>query len=99
LWHELALRLGGTVSDLKHRMSNAEFGRWINYRNRHGAMDDKRTSDRPAAVIASTIAQVFGGKATSEDFMPYKRKDDELPSRPEELMSVFGGLKPGKRKK
>lgn len=81
-------------------MSNAEFGRWIKYRSRHGAMDDKRTSDRPAAVIASTIAQVFGGKATAEDFMPYKpQEEDYVISRPEELLSVFGGLKPGKRKR
>lgn len=81
-------------------MSSAEFGRWIKYRNRHGAMDDKRIADRPAAVIASTIAQVFGGKATAEDFMPYKpQEEDQVISRPEELLSVFGGLKPGKRKK
>ena len=81
-------------------MSNAEFGRWIKYRNRHGAMDDKRMFDRPAAVIASTLAQVFGGKATAEDFMPYKpQEEDQVVTRPEELLSVFGGLKKGKRKK
>jgi hypothetical protein len=96
----LALRLGGTVAELKHRMSWAEFGRWIKYRNRYGAMDDRRTVDRPAAVIASTLAQVFGGKATAEDFMPYKPQDeDQVISRPEELLSVFGGLKQGKRKR
>lgn len=93
------MRLGGTVAELKHRMSWAEFGRWIKYRNRHGAMDDKRMFDRPAAVIASTIAQVNGGKAKEEDFMPKFKEEDEVISRPEELLSVFGGLKPGKRKK
>ena len=90
----MALRLGGTVSELKHRMSAAEFSRWINYRNRHGAMDDRRTVDRPAAVVASTIAQVFGGKAQVEDFMPYKPEEEEtVISKPEELASIFGGLK------
>ncbi len=57
-------------------------------------MDDKRLFDRPAAVIASTVAQVNGGKATEQDFMPYKQKEDEqVISRPEELASIFGGLK------
>lgn len=93
------MRLGGTVSELKHRMSNAEFGRWIKYRNRHGAMDDKRMFDRPAAVIASTFARVNGGTAKEEDFMPKFKEEDQVASRPEELLSVFGGLKPGKRKK
>ncbi len=88
------MRLGGTVSELKHRMSSAEFGRWIDYRSKHGPMDDKRLFDRPAAVIASTVAQVNGGKATEQDFMPYKQKEDEqVISRPEELASIFGGLK------
>ena len=96
----MALRLGGTVAELKHRMSSAEFGRWIKYRNRNGAMDDRRAYDRPAAIIASTVAQVFGGKATAEDFMPFKRQaEDQEVSRPQELLSVFGGMKPGKRKR
>lgn len=96
----MALRLGGTVSELKHRMSAAEFSRWIGYRNRHGAMDDLRTVDRPAALLATVVARSFGGKAEMEDFMPYKRTETESVSeRPEELVSVFGGLKKGKRKK
>ena len=81
-------------------MSSAEFGRWITYRNRNGAMDDRRLVDRPAALVAAVLARSFGGKAEIEDFMPYKKPvDDEVLSRPEELASVFGGLKKGKRKK
>ncbi len=61
-------------------------------------MDDRRTVDRPAALVATAIARSFGGKAEMEDFMPYKQKYEEAEaSRPEELMSVFGGLKIGKR--
>lgn len=96
----MALRLGGTVSELKHRMSAAEFSRWIAYRNRFGAMDDRRMVDRPAALVAAVVARSFGGKAEIEDFMPYKKPAEDQPiSRPEELLSVFGGLKQGKRKR
>ncbi len=61
-------------------------------------MDDRRTVDRPAALVAAVVARSFGGKAEMEDFMPYKRNDEEPEaSRPEELMSIFGGMKHGKR--
>ncbi len=88
------MRLGGTVSELKYRMSSAEFSRWIDYRNRHGAMDDKRTFDRPAALVAAVVARSLGGKAEMEDFMPYKQvTDEQVITKPEELASIFGGLK------
>lgn len=93
MWHELALRLGGTVSELKHRMSSAEFSRWIKYRNRHGAMDDRRTVDRPAALISSVIARIHGGKAEVEDFMPKQEEQEPVISDPRQLAAIFGKLK------
>lgn len=60
-------------------------------------MDDRRMFDRPAALIATVVSRSVGGKAEMEDFMPFKR--EEVIPKPEELASVFGGMKPGKRKK
>lgn len=75
-------------------MSAAEFTRWIKYRNDFGAMDDRRVVDRPAALIASVLSRVHGGKAQIEDFMPQKRQEDEpVIDDPKQLASIFGGLK------
>ena len=88
------MRLGGTVAELKNRMSAAEFWRWLKYRNTYGAMHDGRTVDRPAALIASVLAQVHGGKAQLEDFMPHRKEVEEpVISDPKQLASIFGGLK------
>ena len=75
-------------------MSSAEFVRWIEYRQRNGAMDDRRTHDRPAALVATVVAKVFGGKAQMEDFMPYKQQQDEPTiTDPKQLVGIFGKFK------
>lgn len=74
-------------------MSVAEFGRWVKYRNKFGAMDDRRVYDQPAALVASVVAQIHGGKAKPEDFMPKIKDDDPVISDPRQLLSVFGAFK------
>ena len=88
------MRLGGTVAELKHRMSAAEFGRWIKYRNDFGAMDDRRMFDRPAALVATVLSRVHGGKAEMDSFMLQKKEEDEpVISDPKQLAGIFGKFK------
>lgn len=84
------------MAELKHRMSAAEFGRWIGYRKRNGPMDDMRLHDRPAAMLAMVVNRAIGGKADLYDFMPYAKKPDAPPpvvKKITDLASVFGSIK------
>lgn len=63
--------LGGTVGELKHRMSGMEFRGWLAYRAKWGPMDLVRRYDRPAALGAHVATVAAGGKGKMQDMMPY----------------------------
>lgn len=67
----MATLLGGTVGDLKRRMSNVEFRGWIAYRDKWGPLSVVRRYDRPAALVAHLVSASNGGKGKMRDMMPY----------------------------
>lgn len=66
----LALRLGGTVAELKRRMAYREFVAWRAFHAR-SPLDDSRTADLPAARIADAVMRAAGNKkSTIRSHMP-----------------------------
>lgn len=98
LWCELALALGGTIGELQERMTVAEVGVWVAYRQKHGPMTDARRYDRPAAVLGSILSHAYGGKAKPIDFMPWGKENssDKEPTL-DDIITAMGGVKIGKR--
>lgn len=67
----MAMVLGGTVGELRKRMSHVEFKSWLAYRAKWGPLDPVRRYDRPAALVAHLIAATNGGKGKMQDMMPW----------------------------
>lgn len=67
----MATLLGGTVGELKRRMSNVEFRGWLAYRAKWGPLDVVRRYDRPAALGAHVATVAAGGKGKMQDMMPW----------------------------
>jgi hypothetical protein len=90
--------LGGTVGELKHRMSAGEFGRWVEYFNKYGRVNPIRMFDFGPALLAWRIDSALGGKSEIKHYMPYGMQDEAI--QPDELGSIsdiikeFGGVKP-----
>lgn len=66
---ELALALGGTVQELKHRVTYSEAVKWMAYRQKHGGIGEARTAYL-LGCIATMINNSNGGKAKLNDFLP-----------------------------
>lgn len=72
---------------------------WSAYRKKYGPYTPVRMFDQAGALIASQINRAFGGKATPNDFMPYKPKEiEEENATPEEFIAALGtkGVKIGR---
>jgi len=64
--------LGGTVGELKARMSAVEFNGWLAYRDKWGPMDLTRRYDRPAALQGHLTRIMNGDKGSKmQDMMPW----------------------------
>lgn len=63
------MTLGGTVEELKQRMSYAEALQWFAYRRKHGGIGEARTAYLLACLNVMTN-NAAGGTATLHDFMP-----------------------------
>lgn len=59
------------MGELQHRMSYAEWVRWLLYRKVHGPMSDDRRYDRPAAQVAQVVMATRGKASRIADFMPF----------------------------
>lgn len=76
MWFILALRLGGTVRELKSRMTHREFV-WWRALFALSPFDDERCFDLPAAHVARELRVTRGKSASINDFMFYSRKPAE----------------------
>ncbi len=90
----MAIIFGRTITEVKKSISYAEFLQWLSYRKKYGPMNDVRRYDRPAAILASILSQVNGGKLEPKDFMPFGA-DDKVASI-DDLVQALGGVKIGK---
>lgn len=81
--------LGGTVGELKHRMSAAEFSRHISYFNKHGRFTPRRMFDEGPALITWRVDAALGGKSKQQDWLP-KFEDEDATA--EDVMKAFGGV-------
>lgn len=83
--------LGGTITELQHRMSMNEFRTWLKYRQKYGPMNDVRRFDRPAAMLGNLICRAVGSKDSKmTDFMPFGVEEKE----PEfsDIVAAFKGV-------
>ena len=98
--------LGGTIGELQAKMSWNEYILWLKYRLKYGPLSPTRKYDLGAALVASHINNIYGGKAKPEDFIFYGKQDKEAdPERDQQsdlqafIKTFGGGLKIGKRKR
>lgn len=91
--------LGGTVGELKHRMSAMEFSRWVDYFNKYGRVNPVRTSDFGPAMLAWRIDRALGGDSDIKDYMLYGKGEEEVTpdqlATVEDILKEFGGVKRG----
>lgn len=101
--------LGGTIGELQQKISWGEYILWLKYRLKYGPLSPIRKYDQGAAIIASHVNNIAGGKATPWDFIFYGKDKETLElvddaKRQESDLQAFiktlgGGLKIGKRKR
>lgn len=87
------MALGGTVQELKQRMTYTEALQWFAYRRKHGGIGHSRTH-----YLLATLATMFnnskGGKAEMHDFFPAvpgKTEDEKIDEELNEFMALFKG--------
>jgi hypothetical protein len=61
--------LGGTVAEVKQRLTYQEAMHWHEYRRKHGGIGESRTAYL-LACIATILSNANGGKAKLQDFLP-----------------------------
>lgn len=84
------MHLGGTVGELKHRMSYAEFIRWCKFFEKSGRCGPVRMFDRGFALLAWKIDHALGGNSEMTNYLPfYKEPDLDVPV--EQAIKMFGG--------
>jgi hypothetical protein len=83
--HELALALGGTVGEIRGRMTYAELLSWMEYRERYGPLNPMLRND---AAIARMASAMTGAKM--EAFMPWPRQRAAEPSFDELVNKIRG---------
>jgi hypothetical protein len=81
-------------------MSFREVMLWSRYRNKNGSLGLVRKYDRPAALVASIMANVHGNKTKLSDFLPYGVEEavDQAPTIEEIKAKLGRSLKIGKRR-
>lgn len=95
----MALNLGGTIAEIKSRMTPREMAIWKRYRQKYGPMNDVRRYDRVAALIATAVNRSAGGKAKMQDFFLYGIESeidaagDDSEISLEKMMKHFGGVR------
>lgn len=92
------MAIGGmTIKEIQSRITYSEFNQWRAYRKKYGPMNDVRRYDRAAALIASTMVNLNGGKKEMVDYMPFG-KDEREPELNDIVAAFKGGIKVGKRR-
>lgn len=79
-------------------MTYKEVIMWCKYREKYGSLGPVRRYDQPAAIIASVINNVHGGKAKPVDYMPYMPKPEVIDDLNEEdfIAAISKGAKIGR---
>ena len=72
------MTLGGTVQELKQRMTYREALQWFAYRAKHGGIGEARTAYL-LACLATMTNNAAGGKAELHDFLPGLPRRDVSP--------------------
>lgn len=71
-------------------MTLKEVNLWTTYRHKYGPLNPVRMYDHGAAIVASMISNVNGGKSKPLDFMPYgKETQEEIEMSQEEFISAL----------
>lgn len=86
------MHLGGTVAELKHRMSAKEFGEWCDYFNRVGRCGPVRMFDAPAALLAWKVDHITGGTTEIKDYLPFSKEPEQL-ATVQDIFKEFSGVK------
>ena len=87
-WFRLAARLGMSIVEAQSRIDAREFAEWMAYDRLSPIGDDR--ADASAALVAYTVASVFGGRAKFEDFMPeYGREERKTPEAMQLMIMSF----------
>lgn len=63
------MHVGGTVEEVKQRMSYGEAVKWFEYRHKYGGLPQQRTA-RLLGNLACMFNNANGGKAEIHDFLP-----------------------------
>jgi hypothetical protein len=61
---------GRTVREAKRNISQKEFVRWMQYRDRRGALNVGMRVEAAVAMLAVQVNRALGGTADVADFMP-----------------------------
>jgi len=67
--------VGGTVSELKRRMTYDEFLSWDAYRRKRGTFNGGMRMEYLMARLSFQVHKAMGGKAEFEDFLRYYEDD------------------------
>lgn len=86
--------MGGTVEELKERMSYREFLSWCAYRNKRGPLNPMLRNDAALGRIAVMVNRGLGGSAEFVDFVPWAR-DEVEESHLSDVMTLLAGGKRG----
>jgi hypothetical protein len=85
------MALGGTVQEVKQRMSYAEAQLWFEYRRKHGGIGEARTAYLLACLNVMTNNS-NGGKAGLHDFLPgIPAPEPEIIDDAEKMMQFWVG--------
>lgn len=84
--------LGGTVGELKSKVSWVEFGSWVKYFNKHGRCGPVRRFDRGAALICWKIDHAMGGKTEIHDYIPKFEEQVSMEAPVKSAIAMFGGV-------
>lgn len=82
------MTLGGTIEEIKGRMSYAEAQQWFAYRHKHGGIGEARTAHL-LGIVALMINNSHGGKATLHDFLPGIPEPEPVEIADAEQMMMF----------
>lgn len=74
------------MAEAKERLSYAEFLAWAAYRRKYGTLHPGMRLEHAAALVATVVNRMGGGKAEMKDFMPHF---EEQPLTLEEAMEQW----------
>lgn len=91
---------GKTIAEAKRNLSYAEVIEWLAYRRKRGTLNLGRRIEVAAALIATTINRMHGGKAKLSDYTPHEVEDDEsVEGSINDIMKIFKAVPNNKRKR